>query len=99
MRAGSKTWDWETTLAGEATTPGLEAHMGERIAAQRGLMGLSVEALAKRAGLPLMRVQAYEAGLRRVVAPDLLRLCDALQVGPAYFLAGVPHPHSRDEDA
>lgn len=76
--------DWETALAHEAA-PSLEARMG----AQRRVMGLSMEMLAQRTGLPLMRLQAYEAGRRRVLAPDLVLLCDTLAVGPAYFLADL----------
>jgi transcriptional regulator with XRE-family HTH domain len=68
----------------------LEANMGRRLAAQRLLLGLSQEALAGRTGLPLLRLQAYEAGLRRILPPDLLRLCDALGIGPAHFLDGLP---------
>lgn len=67
----------------------LEARMGRRIAAQRALMGLSAEDLAQHSGLPLARLRAYEAGRRRVTPPDLMRLCDALQVGPACFLDGA----------
>ncbi len=59
-----------------AAVLGLEAHMGNQIAAQRALLGLSVEALAECAGLPLMRLHAYEGGLCRVGPDDLLRLCD-----------------------
>lgn len=91
----------ELLLATRPASPrSLEAHMGKRIAAQRTLLGLSVEALAERAGLPLLRLQAYEASLRRVVPPDLFRLCDALGVGPACFLDGIPGPDcgGADED-
>lgn len=52
-------------------------------------MGMSLEALAARSGLPLARLRVYEAGLRRVTPSDLLRPCDALQVGPACFLDGA----------
>ena len=78
--------------------PSMEEHMGARIKARRDLLGLSVAALAKRSGLPLMRLEAYEAGLRRVVPGDLLRLCGALETGPATFLAGVPDPRDSAED-
>ena len=69
--------------------------MGRRLAASRAIMGLSPEALASRAGLPLARLQAYEAGLRRIPPSDLLRLCDALQVGPAALLDGLDDPPPR----
>ena len=78
--------------------PSMEEHMGARIRARRGLLGLSVEALAKRSGLPLMRLEAYEAGLRRVIPEDLFRLCDALEASPATFLAGVPDPRDGAGD-
>ena len=77
----------------------LEEHMGARIKARRELMGLSEEALAKRSGLPLMRLQAYEAGLRRVISDDLFRLCKALETSPATFLAGIPDPKEGAEDS
>lgn len=80
-------------------SPSLEVHVGKRIAVRRVMLGLSTEALARRTGLPLMRVQAYEAGRRRVVAPDLVRLCDALTVGPAYFLDGLPSPENEESEA
>lgn len=69
--------------------PGIEAHMGKRIAMRRSLRGWSVQTLAARAGLPVMRLQAYEAGLRRIIPPDLIRLCQALDVLPSYFLDGL----------
>ena len=59
--------------------------------------GLSASGLAKRSGLPLLRLQAYEAGLRRVIPPDLTRLCAALGVGPAAFLAGLPGAEGEDK--
>ncbi len=90
--------DQETMLAARpAAAPSLEAHMGSRIAAQRAVLGLGVEVLAERAGLPLMRLQAYEAGLRRVTPPDLFQLCQALGVGPACFLDGIPEPQDGSE--
>lgn len=82
-------------MTDEAAVQSLEESMGARIAAQRGLLGLSLEALARRSGLPRMRLEAYEAGLRRVVPGDLLCLCRALDVGPGYFFAGAPG--SRDK--
>ena len=78
--------------------PSMEEHIGARIKAHRELLGLDVETLAKRSGLPLLRLEAYEAGLRRVVPGDLLRLCEALETGPATFLAGVPDPRHGAED-
>jgi transcriptional regulator with XRE-family HTH domain len=81
--------------------PSLETHMSQRITAQRALLGVTVEALARRTGLPPMRLEAYEAGLRRVTASDLLRLCDALKVGPACLLgnlAGAGTEASEDAD-
>lgn len=77
------------TEAEGAAVSGIEAHMGKRIATRRGLHGWSVQALAARSGLPVMRLQAYEAGLRRVIPPDLIRLCQALDVLPSYFLDGL----------
>ncbi len=85
-------------LATRPAAPSLEAHMGKRIAAQRVLFGLSAEALAERAGLPLTRLQAYEAGLCRVDPVDLFRLCAALEVGPACFLDGIPDPEAGSEE-
>lgn len=91
--------DREMLLAARPTTPSLEAYMGKRIAAQRALLGLSMEALAARSGLPLTRLQAYEAGLRRADPADLFRLCQALEVGPACFLDGIPDPEAGSEES
>lgn len=79
-------------VAEEVAVPGLEEHMGGRIRARRELMGLSAEALAKRSGVPLMRLQAYEAGSRQVIVDDLFRLCRTLEASPATFLRGIPDP-------
>ena len=75
-------------LADMAAVSGIEAHIGERLAECRNRHGWSLETLAERSGLPVLRLQAYEAGLRRVIPPDLIRLCQALNVLPSYFLDG-----------
>ena len=64
---------------------GIDVHVGHRIASRRRRTGWSIETLAARTGLPVMRLQAYEAGQRRVVAPDLLSLSGAFDVPPSYF--------------
>lgn len=79
-------------VAEEAAVPNLEEHVGKRIAARRQLLGLTLEALAARCGLPLMRLQAYEDGIRRVLPNDLIRLCQALEASPATFLNGIQDP-------
>ena len=71
---------------------GLEEHIGARIKARRELLGLDVGTLAKRSGVPRMRLEAYEAGQRRVIPDDLFRLCKALETSPAFFLTGIPDP-------
>ena len=76
-------------LADMAAVSGIEAHIGERLAARRNLHGWSLETLAQRSGLPVLRLQAYEVGLRRVIASDLLRLCQAVDVLPSHFLDGL----------
>ena len=82
----------------EVTMPKLEVYTGKRITARRITMGLSVEALAKRSGLTPLRLQAYEAGTRRLIPDDLFRICNALGTGPAYFYEGAPSPDgSADE--
>ena len=78
---------------------GLEEHIGARIKAHRELLGLDVETLAKRSGLPLLRLEAYEAGLRRVIPDDLFRLCKALEASPASFLTGIPDPKRDPGDS
>lgn len=85
-------------LAGKAAVLGIEAHLGERIAARRNLHGWSLDALAQRSGLPVPRLQAYEAGLQRVVPPDLIHLCQALDVLPSYFLDGLAIPGGAPDD-
>ena len=82
----------------EVAVSSLEERMGERIKARRELMGFTVEVLARRSGLPLMRLQAYEAGDRRVTPGDLLSLCDALGASPSTFLAGIADPQGDAED-
>lgn len=80
------------TVAEEVVVTNLEQHVGMCIATRRDLLGLTREALATRSGLPLMRLQAYEAGIRRVTPGDLIRLCQVLGASPATFLSGIPEP-------
>jgi ribosome-binding protein aMBF1 (putative translation factor) len=72
-------------LRGEVSLSAIDVHVGHRIAARRQASGWSIKTLAARAGLPVPRLHAYEAGERRVVASDLLSLSEAFEVLPSYF--------------
>jgi transcriptional regulator with XRE-family HTH domain len=67
-----------------------DTHVGARIRFRRKLLGLSQTELGDRIGVTFQQVQKYEKGLNRVGASRLMRICDVLQVTPAWLFEGAP---------
>ena len=63
-------------------------HLGRRVASARKRAGVTQEELAHRLGVDRTAVAKIEAGRRRVSAPELARLADALGYPMEWFLSG-----------
>jgi len=77
------------THAGVKHAQPVDAHVGSRIRFRRNLLGLSQTELGDRIGVTFQQVQKYEKGLNRIGASRLMRICDVLQVTPAWLFEGV----------
>lgn len=66
-------------------TNSIDAHIAMCIRTRRLLLQMSAETLAKRLGINLQQLQAYEAGTQRVSAPHLLSIADVLDASISYF--------------
>lgn len=62
---------------------------GQRVRARRTELGLSQEALARRAGLHRTYVGSLERGERNVALLNIVRLGKALGVDPGSLIAGI----------
>ena len=66
----------------------IDAHVGQRIKMQRGLLGWSQDKLAQAIGVSFQQVQKYENGANRVGASRLMILAQAMGVPVAHFFEG-----------
>jgi transcriptional regulator with XRE-family HTH domain len=64
----------------------VDGRIGARLAAARKARGISQGWLAKRIGVSVGTIQAYEHGRARVTVERLQALADALQCEPASLL-------------
>ena len=68
----------------------VDAHVGRRLRLRRIVMGMSINELAKTAGLAFQQIHKYERGINRIAASDLYRFGQSLGVPVSYFFAGLP---------
>ena len=67
----------------------IEAHIARQLRIRRRLSGLTLQEVAKRAGITFQQVQKYETGANRVSAARLVLLARALGTEAAYFFQGL----------
>ncbi|GAA2001766.1 helix-turn-helix domain-containing protein [Microbacterium ulmi] len=65
------------------------AHIGERIAEARKRYTLTHDALAARTGIDSSNIRSYESGRAMLSIHTLIRIADALDTSPGYFLEGL----------
>ncbi|MET0545101.1 MAG: helix-turn-helix transcriptional regulator [Caulobacterales bacterium] len=64
----------------------VDAQIGDRIRARRAELGMSQAELAEHIGMSFQQVQKYERGANRIASSILLRVAEALDCSPGYFL-------------
>ena len=73
----------------------VDAYVGARIRLRRNLLGISQTELGDRIGVTFQQVQKYEKGVNRIGVSRLARICDVLQITPAWLFEGAPGPKPR----
>jgi transcriptional regulator with XRE-family HTH domain len=73
-----------------AQTTDIDRLVGQRIAAARQAVGLTVRDLAARLDWPHTTLSNYETGRRSITLDRLTAIAVALQRSPAAFLVGSP---------
>lgn len=77
----------------------VDVHVGARIRARRGEIGISQEALALQLGVSFQQVQKYERGLNRISASMMWRACTALACTPNWLFEGLPSALDLSEES
>lgn len=68
----------------DGPTP-IDAHVGSRIRARRGLLGMSQKDLGEKVGLTFQQIQKYERGANRIGSGRLYEFSRILNVPISYF--------------
>jgi len=68
----------------DGPTP-IDAHVGSRIRARRGLLGMSQKDLGAKVGLTFQQIQKYECGANRIGSGRLYEFSKILGVPISYF--------------
>lgn len=68
----------------------IDAHVGSRIRARRGLLGLSQKDLGAKVGLTFQQIQKYERGSNRIGSGRLYEFSKILDVPISYFFDDMP---------
>ena len=68
----------------------VDLHVGGKIRFRRNLVGISQTELGDRIGVTFQQVQKYERGINRIGASRLTKICDVLQITPAWLFEGAP---------
>lgn len=76
-------------MSKRSATP-VDAHIGQRIRARRGMLNMSQTDLGQRIGLTFQQVQKYENGSNRVSVSRLVQMAAVLQVPITFFIDGLP---------
>jgi transcriptional regulator with XRE-family HTH domain len=63
----------------------IDEMVGRSIRFRRLQLSLSTLQLANAANIPTLQIDDFEAGLKRVPASNMLRLCRVLDVQASYF--------------
>jgi transcriptional regulator with XRE-family HTH domain len=75
---------------GPKSPDAVDRHVGQRIRAQRMLLGLSQTQVADRLDVTFQQVQKYERGVNRVGAGRLNQIATILGVPVTFFYEGAP---------
>src|SRR5215204_916976 len=70
----------------------IDQHVGNRVRAQRLLLGMSQEQLGDALGVTFQQVQKYEKGKNRIGASRLSQIGAILGVPISFFYEGAPAP-------
>lgn len=65
------------------------AHIGKRIAEARRRYSLTQDELAVRSGIDSSNIRGYESGRAMLSIHTLMRIADALDTEPGFFLEGL----------
>jgi transcriptional regulator with XRE-family HTH domain len=76
-------------------TQPVDAYVGARIRLRRNLLGISQTELGDRIGVTFQQVQKYEKGVNRIGVSRLAKICDVLQITPAWLFEGAPGASTR----
>ena len=91
-------------MSGKRATP-TDALVGQNIKICRLQRKMSQGELGRRIGVTFQQVQKYERGINRIGASRLTKICDVLQITPAWLFEGAPGQKpkvsvtARDRDA
>jgi transcriptional regulator with XRE-family HTH domain len=66
-------------------TSAIDCIVGSRLKTCRVLAGLDKAALAEKLMIDLQEIQAFESGSARISAQIMRKICEVLDVRPAYF--------------
>lgn len=67
----------------------VDVFVGKRLRIIRNARDLSTEDLGKLVGVPFQKIQAYEAGTKRITTPMLYKLAKALEIQVTSLFEGV----------
>lgn len=70
---------------------------GERVRAQRTILGVSQEALGERAGMHWTFIGQVERGQRNVTLHNLVKIAQALDIDPGELVKGLKGSHLTDQ--
>ena len=68
----------------------IDAHVGSRIRARRGLLGMSQKYLGQQVDLTFQQIQKYERGANRIGSGRLFEFSRILDVPISYFFDSMP---------
>lgn len=74
---------------GRAPHP-VDVYVGGRVRAARLARDMSQVDLGDALGITFQQIQKYEKGRNRISCGSLLRICEVLGYGPAWFFEGAP---------
>jgi transcriptional regulator with XRE-family HTH domain len=68
----------------------LDEYIGQRVKLRRTELGMSQAQIGQALGVSFQQVQKYERGANRISSATMVRLANALDVSPGYFLDEAP---------
>lgn len=84
---------------GPKTPDAVDRYVGQRIRAQRMMLGMSQTQVADRLDVTFQQIQKYERGVNRVGAGRLNQIATILGVPVTFFYDGAPGSESKAKSA